>query len=116
MRKISNVRFATSSTAWKNARPICCWLKKRIFHPTFRIAFNTNNAITNPKFFADEYLFQIINIDNELSTKIIVHANTINEFEGVHSGRLIVLYHALPTSAKYEAADAVIKTNNGMSK
>ena len=52
------------------------------------------------KFLSDECLFQIINTDKELRTKIIVHAKTITEPEGVQSGRLIVLYHDLPVSAK----------------
>ena len=52
------------------------------------------------KVFSVEYLFQIIKSDSELNTKIIVHTNTMNEFEGAHSGRLIVLYQALPISAK----------------
>lgn len=68
------------------------------------------------KFFSDEYLFQIISRDKELRTNIIVHAKTIIEPEGVQSGRFIVLYHALPVSAKYEAAEAVIITNSGMKK
>lgn len=38
--------------------------------------------------------------DKELRTKIIVHTETITEPEGVQSGRLIVLYHNLPVSAK----------------
>jgi hypothetical protein len=67
-------------------------------------------------FFSEEYLFQIISNDIELSTKIIVQANTIREPDGVQSGRLIVLYHALPVSAKYDAADAVIITKRGMKK
>jgi hypothetical protein len=69
-----------------------------------------------PKCFCVEYLFQIIRIDNELKTKMIDHIITINDFEGVQLGRLIVLYHPIPTSAKYEAADAVIKTKRGMIK
>jgi|WetSurSiteA1Bulk_404760.scaffolds.fasta_scaffold01519_3 hypothetical protein len=68
------------------------------------------------KFFSDAYLFQIIRRDEELRIKIIVHAKTITEPDGVQSGRLIVLYHALPASAKYDAADAVIITNRGMKK
>ena len=47
---------------------------------------------------------------------MIVQAKTIIEPEGVQSGRLIVLYHALPVSAKYDAADAVIITKRGMKK
>lgn len=39
-------------------------------------------------------------MDKEVKIKIIVQANTINEFEGVQTGRLIVLYHELPASAK----------------
>lgn len=54
--------------------------------------------------------------DKELRTKIIVHTKTITEPEGVQSGRLIVLYHARPVSAKYEAAEAVIITKRGMKK
>jgi hypothetical protein len=75
-----------------------------------------NRAIMIVKFFSDEYLFQIISRDKELRINIIVQAKTIIEAEGVQSGRLIVLYHALPVSAKYEAADAVIITNRGMKK
>lgn len=52
------------------------------------------------KFFTEEYLFQIIRIDSEVKTKIIVQARTINEPEGVQSGRLRVLYQVLPVSAK----------------
>jgi len=52
----------------------------------------------------------------ELRTNITVQAKTINEPEGVQSGRLIVLYHALPVSAKYDAAEAVIITKRGMKK
>jgi hypothetical protein len=70
----------------------------------------------SPKFFSDECLFQIMIMDIEVRIKITVQANTINEFEGVQSGRLIVLYHALPVSAKYDAADAVIITKRGMKK
>ncbi len=55
-------------------------------------------------------------MDKEVKIKIIVQANTINEFDGVQTGRFIVLYHDLPVSAKYEAADAVMITNNGMKK
>lgn len=69
-----------------------------------------------PNFFSDECLFQIISRDIELRTNIIDQAKTITEPEGVHSGRLIVLYHALPVSAKYDAADAVIITKRGMKK
>jgi len=56
--------------------------------------------ITNPNFFSVEYLFQIINIDNDVRINITVHAITIIEFEGVQSGKLIVLYQDLPVSAK----------------
>jgi hypothetical protein len=61
-------------------------------------------------------LFQTISSDIQLRTNIIVHAKTITEPEGVQSGRLIVLYQALPVSAKYDAADAVIITKRGMKK
>lgn len=54
--------------------------------------------------------------DIELSVKTIVHTKTINDAEGVQSGILIVLYHALPVSAKYDAADTVIITKRGMKK
>jgi hypothetical protein len=54
----------------------------------------------SPKFFSDEYLFQIISMDIDVRIKITVQANTINEFEGVQSGRLIDLYQTLPTLAK----------------
>jgi hypothetical protein len=70
----------------------------------------------SPKFFLDECLFQIISMDIDVRIKITVQAKTINEPEGVQSGRIIVLYHALPVSAKYDAADAVIITNSGMKK
>lgn len=60
----------------------------------------TNSAMISAKFFSDEYLFQIISRDKELKTNIIVHAKTIIEPEGVQPGRLIVLYQALPVSAK----------------
>ena len=56
--------------------------------------------MTRTKFFAEEYLFQIIKMDNELNTKITDQANTIIEFGGVQSGTLIVLYQTIPTSAK----------------
>ncbi len=69
-----------------------------------------------PNFFSEEYLFQIIRIERDVSTKIIVHIITIIEFEGVQLGRCIVLYQDLPVSAKYEAADAVIVTKSGMKK
>lgn len=59
-----------------------------------------NRAIITPKFFSDECLFQSMRRDKELRTKIIVQAKTITEPEGVQSGRLIVLYHDLPISAK----------------
>jgi len=72
--------------------------------------------MTISNFFSNECLFQIIRSEIELRTNIIVHAKTIIEPEGVQSGRLIVLYHALPVSAKYEAADAVIITKSGMKK
>ncbi len=55
-------------------------------------------------------------MDIDVRIKITVQAKTINEPEGVQSGRIIVLYHALPVSAKYDAADAVIITNSGMKK
>jgi len=64
------------------------------------MAFRTKSIIINPNFFSDEYLFQIIRMDKEVKIKIIVQANTINEFDGVHAGRLMVLYHDLPVSAK----------------
>jgi hypothetical protein len=53
-----------------------------------------------PKVFSEEYLFHIIKRDREPRIKIIVQAITINEFDGVQSGMLIVLYQAIPTSAK----------------
>jgi hypothetical protein len=61
-------------------------------------------------------LFQIISSDKELRTNIIDQTKTMTEPEGVQSGILIVLYHALPVSAKYDAAEAVIITNRGMKK
>lgn len=100
----------------KNAKPICCCEKKRMFQPTFITALSTNKAIINPKFLCDECLFQIIRRDKEAKVKITVQATIIKVFEGVQEGRLIVLYHAFPQSAKYEAADPVIITNNGMNR
>jgi len=70
----------------------------------------------SPKFFSDECLFQIISMDIDVRIKIMVQANTINEFEGVQTGRLIDLYQTLPTLAKYEEAEAVIITSSGMKK
>ena len=61
-------------------------------------------------------MFQIINIENEESRKIIVQTVAMIEFEGAHSGKLIVLYHKLPVSAKYETAEAVIIAMRGMKK
>jgi len=61
-----------------------------MFHPTISTAFIINRLITNPNFFSEEYLFQIINIDNEVRIKITVQTSTITELEGVQSGRLIV--------------------------
>jgi len=53
-------------------------------------------------------------MEREVRIKMIVHIITIKEFEGVQSGRLIVLYQTLPVSAKYEAAEAVIITKSGI--
>ena len=64
------------------------------------MAFRTKSDMIIPNFFSDEYLFQIIKMDTEVSIKIIIQAITIIEFDGVHSGRLMVLYHDLPVSAK----------------
>ncbi len=69
-----------------------------------------------PKCFCVEYLFQIISIDSAPSINIIVHIITISVLEGVQLGKLIVLYHTIPISAKYDAADAVIKTKRGIIK
>ncbi len=74
--------------------------KIRIFQPTIKKAFRIKSDIIILNFFSEEYLFQIIRMDKEVKIKIIVQANTINEFEGVQTGRLIVLYHDLPASAK----------------
>jgi hypothetical protein len=94
------IKFAISNIAGKKANPTCCCVKKSMFHPTYNIAFNTKSTIISPKFFFDEYLFQIIRIDKEVSANITIQAIAINVFEGVQSGRLIVLYQAIPTSAK----------------
>lgn len=61
-----------------------------MFQPTISIAFTTNNAITTENFFSEEYLFQIIKIEMEVRTNIIVQAITIITFDGVQSGRFIV--------------------------
>jgi hypothetical protein len=61
-------------------------------------------------------LFQIIRIEREVKINITNHAVTISVFDGVQSGRLIVLYHTLPSSAKYDAADAAIITKRGINK
>lgn len=60
----------------------------------------TNSEITILNFFSDAYLFQIIRIEIEAKIKIKVQMITIIEFEGVQAGKLIVLYHDLPISAK----------------
>jgi len=90
--------------------------KNKIFQPTIKSALSTKRKITILNFFSKEYLFQIIRIDKEVKIKIIVHTITINVFEGVQVGRLIVLYQDLPVSAKYEAAEAVIITKSGIKK
>ena len=63
-------------------------------------ALITKSAIITLNFFCFEYLFHIIRIESEVNIKIIVQAITINELEGVHAGRLIVLYQTFPESAK----------------
>jgi hypothetical protein len=42
----------------------------------------------------------MMRIDSEVKTKIKVQARTMNEPEGVQSGRFRVLYQVLPVSAK----------------
>jgi hypothetical protein len=79
-------------------------------------ALSTNIHIIKLKSLTDEYLFQINKIERDVRTKTIVQERTIIELGGVQSGNLIVLYHAMPVSAKYEAAEAVIITNNGISR
>jgi hypothetical protein len=61
-------------------------------------------------------LFQIINIESEEKTNIIVQTVTISEFEGAQTGSLIVSYHVLPAFAKYETAEAVMIAKRGMKK
>ncbi len=117
--QISTIRittFDTRRTAWKNASPICWWPKNKIYHPTFITAFRINKAIINLKFFCAEYLFHTIKTATELKMKITVHAISINVLDGVHVGRLIVLYHTLPVCAKYDAAEPVITTSKGIRK
>jgi hypothetical protein len=64
------------------------------------MAFRVKSAMMRLKNFSEECLFQIIKRDKEPRIKITVQAITINEFDGVQSGMLIVLYQAIPTSAK----------------
>jgi len=64
------------------------------------IALRMNSPIINPKCFSLEYLFQTIRIETQHNAKITVQAVIITELEGVHSGRLRVLYHTIPDSAK----------------
>ncbi len=52
------------------------------------------------KFRSFEYLFQIIRIEREVKAKMIIQIFSINILESVQSGRLMVLYHAKPVSAK----------------
>jgi len=61
-----------------------------MFQPTISNAFITKSPITTEKFFTLEYLFQIIKIEIEVRTNIIVQAITIITFDGVQSGRFIV--------------------------
>jgi len=71
-----------------------------MFQPTINNAFIINSEITILNFFSDAYLFQIIRIEIEVKTIITVQIIAIIEFEGVHAGKLIELYHDLPVSAK----------------
>jgi len=71
-----------------------------MLHPTFIIAFKTNRAMIKLKFRSFEYLFQIIRIEREVKTKMIIQIFSINKLENVQPGRLMVLYHAKPASAK----------------
>ena len=87
-----------------------------MFQPTFNTALRTKRIITNAKIFSDECLFQIIRMEREARIKITTHAVTIIVFDGVQSGRFIVLYQSLPVSAKYDAAEEVIMTNKGIKK
>ena len=72
--------------------------------------------IINLNCFSEKYLFHIIKSESELKNKITDHAKTINPSEGVHLGRLIVLYHTNPLSAKYEDAEPVMITKRGIIK
>ena len=84
----------------------------------FITAFRINKIIINLKFFCAEYLFHTIKTATELKMKITVHAISIIVSDGVHIhiGKLIVLYHTLPVCAKYDAAEPVIITSNGIRK
>jgi len=90
--------------------------KKRIFQPTIKSAFATKSEMIIPNSFSEEYLFQIIRIENEESTRIIVQTVAMTEFDGAHSGRSIVFCHKLPVLAKYETAEAVMIARRGMKK
>jgi hypothetical protein len=116
IRYINAIKFGINIIAHRNDNAICCCEKNNILKPTFSNPFITNNPIIRLNFFSEEYLFHIISSEIEVKANIIDQANTIIEFEGVQSGRLIDLYHARPALAKWEAADAVIITNNGISR
>ena len=68
------------------------------------------------KFRSFEYLFQIIRIEREVKTKMIIQIFSINKLENIQPGMLMVLYHAKPGSAKGDAAEAVIITKRGINK
>jgi hypothetical protein len=53
-----------------------------------------------PKLRSFEYLFQIIRIEREVKAKMKIQMFNIYKLENVHPGRLMVLYHAKPVSAK----------------
>ncbi len=52
------------------------------------------------KFRSFEYLFQIIRIEIDVKTNMIIQMFNINILENVQPGRLMVLYRAKPVSAK----------------
>ena len=90
----------TSRIDSNKARPNCCWVKKRILHPTLITAFKTNSPMIKLKFRSFEYLFHIIRIEIEVKTNMIIQMFSINILENVHPGSLIDLYQAKPVSAK----------------
>jgi len=68
------------------------------------------------KFRSFEYLFQIIRIEIEVKTNMIIQIFNRNIFENIHPEMFMDLYHAKPASAKGDAAEAVIITKRGINK